>query len=337
MPDRPADSPGGHVTAELQQQQIETDTPPRTSLAQLEEDLRTWRDLSIRSARESGARVLATGTSPLPVMPKPQRSERYQQITERFGITAEEHLTSGCHVHVSVDSDDEGVGALDRIRVWLPLLLAISANSPFWQGRDSGYASFRSQAIVRWPTAGPVGVFGSAERYHRLVSDMVATEVLLDPSMAYFDARLSPSYPTVEVRVPDVCLEVGDAVLVAGLARALVETAVREWSEGRPAPEVPTSMLRLANWQAGRFDVSGSLLDPFSGRPRPARDVLAGMVEHVRPALEASGDRILVEEGLERVLTTGTGSTRQRRVLERTGQLTDVVAELARVTAGRGA
>ena len=336
VPDRPDESPGGHVTGELQQQQLETDTPPRTSLADLQEDLATWRGLAIRSARESGARVLATGTSPLPVTPKPQRSERYEQIADKFGITAAEHLVSGCHVHVSVDSDDEGVGALDRIRVWLPLLLAISANSPYWQGHDTGYASFRSQAIVRWPTAGPYDAFGSAEHYHRLVADMVATEVLLDPDMAYFDARLSQSYPTVEIRVADVCLDSRDAVLVAGLCRALVETAARDWSAGRPAPEMPTSMLRLANWQAGRAGVAGPLLDPLSGRPRPARDVLGALLEHLRPALEDSDDLALVEEGLERVLTVGTGATRQRLVLERTGQLTDVVAELARVTAGRG-
>lgn len=336
VPDRPADSPGGNVTGELQQQQLETDTPPRTSLTELGDDLATWRDLAIRSARESGARVLATGTSPLPVTPKPQRSERYEQIADKFGITAAEHLVSGCHVHVAVDSDDEGVGALDRIRVWLPLLLAISANSPYWQGRDTGYESFRSQAIVRWPTAGPYDAFGSAEHYHRFVDDMVATEVLLDRDMAYFDARLSQSYPTVEVRVADVCLDSRDAVLVAGLSRALVETAARDWSGGCPPPEMPTSMLRLANWQAGRAGVSGSLLDPLSGRPRPAREVLSDLVEHLRPALEDYGDLALVEEGLERVLTAGTGATRQRRVLERTGQLTDVVAELARVTAGRG-
>lgn len=336
VPDRPDDAPGGNVTEELQQQQVETDTPPRTSLDDLERDVATWRQLAIRSARESGARVLATGTSPLPVTPKPQRGERYERMADQFGITAAEHLISGCHVHVSVESDDEGVGVLDRIRVWLPTLLALSANSPFWQGEDSGYASFRSQAIVRWPTAGPVDAFGSAERYHRLVADMVATGVPLDTDMAHFDARLSQAYPTVEVRVADVCLDARDAVLVAGLSRALVETAAREWSDGRPAPEMPTAILRLANWQAGRAGVEGELLDPCTGRPRKAREVLEGLLAHVRPALEESGDLARVAEGLERVLTSGTGATRQRAVLERTGQLTDVVAELARVTAGRG-
>ena len=329
-------APGGDVTGEFQQQQVETGTPPRTSLDELEKDLATWRDLTVRSARESGARVLATGTSPLPVTPTLQRNERYERLAERFGLTAAEHLVSGCHVHVSVESDEEGVAALDRIRVWLPAILAISANSPFWQGEDSGYASFRSQAMVRWPSAGPYDVFGSPKRYRQLVSDLVGTGVLLDAGMLYLDARLSESYPTVEVRVADVCLDSRDAVLVAGLSRALVETAAREWAEGRPAPEVPTAVLRLATWQAGHDGVDGSLLDPATGRPRPAREVLEALVAHVRPALEETGDVARVEEGVERVLTGGNGATRQRAVLERTGQLADVVAEIARVTAGHG-
>lgn len=337
LPEQEGEGPGGHVTAEMQQQQVETDTPPRTSLDDLEKDLALWRELAIRSARDSGAQVLATGTSPVPVTPTPQREERYARMTEQYGITAAEHLISGCHVHVSVESDDEGVGVLDRIRVWLPVLLGLSANSPFWQGVDTRYASFRSQAIVRWPSAGPVDAFGSAERYHALVADMVATGVLLDPAMAYFDARLSDSYPTVEVRVADVCLDSRDAVLVAALARGLVETAARDWADGRPAPAMPTAMIRLANWQAGRDGVGGALLDPQTTRPRPAREVLDDLVAHVRPALEETGDLDHVREGIERVLTVGNGAARQRAALERTGQLTDVVAELARVTAGRGA
>ncbi|HXH77369.1 glutamate--cysteine ligase [Nocardioides sp.] len=336
LPAQEDQGPGGHVTPEMQQQQIETDTPPRTSLADLEQDLASWRELVIRSARDSGALVLAVGTSPMAVTPTLQRDERYARMADQYGLTAAEHLISGCHVHVSVESDDEGVGVLDRIRVWLPVLLALSANSPYWQGEDSGYASFRSQVAVRWPSAGPVDAFGSAERYHELVADMVATGVLLDPAMAYFDARLSDSYPTVEVRVADVCLDSRDAVLVAGLCRGLVETASRDWTEGRPAPEMPTAMLRLANWQAGRYGVEGDLLDPVTTRPRPAREVLDDLVAHVRPALEETGDLDRVREGIERVLTTGNGAARQRSVLDRTGQLTDVVAELARVTAGRG-
>jgi glutamate---cysteine ligase / carboxylate-amine ligase len=332
---RAQEGPGGTVGAELQQQQLETDTPVRTELADLDADVRTWRDVAIVAARKTGARVVASGTSPMPVQPEPVPDERYLRIAEQFGLTTAEQLTCGCHVHVSVASDDEGVAVLDRIRVWLPSLLAVSANSPFWQGADSHYASFRSQAMIRWPSAGPTGVFGSAAAYHSLVSAMVASGVLLDEGMVYFDARLSRQYPTVEIRAADVCMDARDAVLVAGLCRGLVETAARDWNAGRSAPDVPTEMLRLATWQAGRFGIDGDLLDPLTGASRPSAEILDALVEYVGPALDADGDLDLVTERLAEVRDRGNGARRQRSVLERTNRIGDVVADVARVTAGQ--
>ena len=199
-----------------------------------------------------GVEIAALGTSPLPVDPSLTPSRRYERMAERFGLTVKEQLTCGCHVHVAVDSDDEGVAVVDRVRPWLAPLLAVSANSPFWQGRDSKYASFRSQVWARQPSAGPTELFGSARAYRETMQAVIDSEVLLDPGMIYFDARLSERYPTVEVRVADVCLDADDAVLVAAVCRALVETAVREWRAGRPAGQIRTELLRLAMWRAGR-------------------------------------------------------------------------------------
>ena len=330
---RPDES--GSLGHELQQQQVETDTAPHESMADLEADLRGWRATAIEEARAAGARVVASGTSPMPAEPQRVPDHRFAQVAERYGLTAREQLACACHVHVGVESDDEGVGVLDRIRTWLPVLVAISANSPFYQGADSGYASYRSQLMARWPTVGPYEPFGSAERYHALVEAMVGSGVPLDKGMIYFDARLSASYPTVEIRVADVCADVRDAVLLAALCRALVDTAAREWASDVPPMDVSTSMLRLASWQASREGVGGQLLDPATGRPRPGHEVVEDLLEHLRPALAASGDESLVRGGLERILSGGTGATRQRAVLDKTGQLVDVVAELARATAGQ--
>src|SRR5690606_30001459 len=136
--DRPADGRPGHPTAEagssldgeLQRQQLETDTAPHRSMDDLGAELVAWREHAEAAARREGARVAALGTSPLPVEPRTGRSERYREIVERFGLVGSEQLTCGCHVHVGVDSPDEAVAALDRVRVWLPTLLALSANSP---------------------------------------------------------------------------------------------------------------------------------------------------------------------------------------------------------------
>lgn len=328
------DTPGGTLAHELQQEQLEIDTHPHTDLAPLEDELREWRRTTSLLVREAGARVLATGTSPLPAEPQLVSSTRYREIAEHFGLTASEQLTCGCHVHVSVDSDDEAVGVLDRIQVWLPVLLAVSANSPFWQGAETGYASYRSQAMARWPTAGPCEVFGTAAEYRRQIELMIGSGVPLDEGMIYSDARASHHYPTVEIRVADVCGNVSDTVLIAALCRALVETAAVGWAEDRPAPAVSTRLVRLASWQAGRAGVEGQLIDPVTLRPAPARMVVDALLAVLTPALEATGDADLAHQRVDELFSRGTGATRQRAVLAKTGQLIDVISDLASLTAG---
>ncbi|MEW1963165.1 glutamate--cysteine ligase [Microbacterium sp. NPDC077644] len=333
-PAAPDDVPGGSIDHELQKHQVETDTVPHTDMTALGESVREWRSNAITAARRAGARVIAAGTSPLPVASSIVEKPRYLQMVEHFGLTTSEALTGGCHVHVSVESDDEGIAVLDRIRGWLPVLLALSANSPFWHGDDTKYASFRSQAMGRWPTAGPPEAFGTAQAYHELVDTMIASGAILDQGMIYFDARLSHHYPTVEVRVADVCADAADTVLIAALSRGLVDTAAREWRAGVDPLPLSVAMLRLITWQAGRFGIEGELVDPRTVTPHPARDVVAALVEHVREALRENGDEEFVDAQVEEIFARGNGAMRQRATLEKTGQLSDVVAELARITAG---
>jgi glutamate---cysteine ligase / carboxylate-amine ligase len=335
LPAQPGSAPvPGALEAELQQQQVEVETAPAERLAELADNVVGWRRAADERARSFGARVAALGTSPLPVLPELTPSPRYRAMTDQFGLTAVEQLTCGFHVHVGVTDRDEGVAVLDRIRIWLPVLLAVSANSPFWQGHDSGYASFRSQAWKRFPTAGPTDIFGTAAAYEERADAMVASGVLLDQAMIYFDARLSHKYPTVEIRVADVCLHAEDAVVVAGLARALVETASREASDGWPPPPVPTELLRLATWRAGRSALEGDLLDPHEARPRPADEVLAALVDHLRPALLASGDDDVVTAGLARIRTRGWGAVTQRRLRDTSPDLRHLMRAAAELTLG---
>ena len=303
---------GSQLTAELQREQLESTTRPCATLVEVAVELRRARAGAAQAAGAAGAELAALATSPLAVEPTLSPSERYREMGRRFGLTVSEELTCGCHVHVGIDSEDEGVGALDRIRPWLAPLHALTANSPFWQGIDSGYASYRHQVWERWPSAGPYAPFGTPERYHTTVQAMVDTDTVLDPGMVYFDARLSAQHPTLEVRVGDVCLEVDDAVLLAALVRGLVETAAQAWRAEVPADPVRLELLRLASWQASRFGADGMLLDPCSWRPLPAADVLGRLVTHVTPALEEAGDLAEVRERLGAVLRRGTGARTQR-------------------------
>ena len=325
-----------HLVPELKAQQVELGTSVCRTLDEVESQLRFWRARADAAAAAVGGRVAALATSPVPVDPIPTEGERYARMHDAFALTAQEMLTCGCHVHVGVEDDDEGVAVLNRIRVWLPVLTALTANSPFWQGADTGYASFRSQAWHRWPSAGPNEDFTDAADYHRLIDAVLATGTVLDSGMDYFDARLSENWPTVEVRTADVALRVEDAVTLAGLVRGLVETAARDARQGVPAPAVRAEVLRAAAWRAGRSGLTGDLVHPLTGAPAPAADVVAALLDHVRPALADAGDEQRVAEGIEALLSRGTGADLQRRVhRESGGDLGAVVRAAVAVTAGQ--
>jgi glutamate---cysteine ligase / carboxylate-amine ligase len=328
----PAPLAGDRIQHELQEQQIEIDSRPHLSLGALADDLRQWRAAADRAARLTGARVAALGTSPLPVVPTTVPSSRYRAMAERFALLEHEQLTCGCHVHVSVDSDDEAVAVADRIRVWMPVLTALSSNSPFWQGRDTGYASYRSQVWARWPSSGPIEVQGGAATYRSLVADLLRSEAVMDEGMVYFDVRVSAKYPTVEVRVCDVCLWLDDAVVIAGLVRALVETAAAEWRAGLPPPAVPAGVIRAAAWHASRWGAGADLVHPRDGVPRPAAEVVGALMEYVGRALADDGDAALVAEGLDRIMARGSGASRQRSASAGTAGLAGAVFDAVECT-----
>lgn len=307
-----AQSGTGALESEFMEEQLETATHPRRELEDLATQVRAGRRRAQEAADRVGARVAALSTSPLPFEGTTVSRLRYLEARAAFGLTAREQLTSGCHVHVAVEDDTEGVAVLDRIGPWLATLLALSVNSPFWQGEDSGYASFRSQVWARWPTSGPARAFGTPAAYHDAVASLVATGTILDENMVYFDARLSSRYPTVEVRIADVCLDPDTATLLAALSRGLVETAAREAAGGMPAPELRPEILRTASWRAGRSGLAEDLVSPLTWRPAPAHDVVGQLVTHVRDALVDAGDLDAVTGLLGRLWSGGTGAARQR-------------------------
>ena len=251
-----------------------------------------------------------------------------------FARTADEMLTCGCHVHVSIEDDEEDVAVLNRIRVWLPVLTALTANSPFWQGADPGYASFRL-GLAPLAVGRPQRRVRRRGRLPPRVDAVLATGTVLDSGMVYFDARLSENWPTVEIRTADVALRVEDAVTLAGLVRGLVETAAREARDGTPPPDVPAEVLRVAAWRAGRSGLTGNLVHPRTGRPAPASEVLAALLDHVRAALADAGDEQRVADGLHALLRRGTGADLQRRVYRETGDLAAVVRAAVTETAVR--
>jgi carboxylate-amine ligase len=330
-----SDDREAEVEAELFRQQIETSSPPCTDLDELRAGLLAGRRAVAEATAEVGAAPVATGT---PVLPpgrqEPTRKPRYQRIFDEYGELARGQLVCAMHVHVEVADDDEGVAVLDGLRPWLPVLLALSANSPYWEGRDTGHASWRHTVWGRWPTARPADPFGSAASYRERTRKLVDWGAAMDDGMLYLGARLSASFPTVEVRVADVCTDVEDAVLVAALTRALVERAVTAPDGGPPPAAWPADLLTAAHWHAARHGLAATLVHPVEQRLAPVREVLGALLTHVRPALDRAGEADEVSASIERLLARGDGASRQRAAYEATGDLAEVLRDLRERTLG---
>ena len=313
---------------ELFLHQLETRTDPATKMADIRSQLVAARRTAGQAADAAGLGVIACGIVPLAgAGPQVSANDRYRAMVETFGETARTGSTCGTHVHVEIASREEGVGVIDRIVPWLPALVAIGANSPFFDGHDTRYASWRSQAWLRWPTAGATEAFESVAGYEQASLDLLMTGAARDEGMLYYDARLSVRQPTVEVRVVDACTDPDDIVLAAALVRGLVATAADEWARGEPVQRWRAELMRACHWRAARLGLSSTLVHPRERRLRPARAVLEALVDHVRDQLEEAGDLELVRDGVDRVLQA-CGATRQRAVFERTGKIEAVVDDL---------
>ena len=241
------------------------------------------RRLAAAAAARLGCRLVASGVAPYrtPGLAAVTDQPRYQELARRYGPLVAEAGTCACHVHVGVPSRDLGVQVLARLRPWLAPLLAVTANSPIADGHDTGWASWRYAIQSRWPTAVPPAVWPDAAAYDAAVRRLIERGAALDERSIYFLARLSPRYPTVEVRVADVCLDAGTAVLLAGLTRALVATALAEARRGTPVAAAPARQVAAALAAAARQGLAGAGVNPVTGqavdrrRSAPASSIMS--------------------------------------------------------------
>jgi len=315
---------------EFRRSMVEMVTAVSTDLADLRGQLLGLRRSAAQAAESVGARLVAIGATPVaePDLDVPDEP-RYHAMERQYGPIAHDPSVCGCHVHVGVPDRETAVQVCNHLRPWLPVIQALAVNSPLHAGADTGHASWRSIQLERWPSLGPTPYFRDAADYDRTVDALILSGVMLDPGMIYWYARPSATYPTVEVRVGDVCATVDDTVLLAGLVRALVATVVDDIRAGIPAPHLRSCLVRAAHWRAAHDGLDGMLIDLCSGRARPAWELVDDMVATVTPALLRHDDLELVHAELDRVRRDGTGASRQRRILAAGGTMGDVLASLA--------
>ena len=305
------------VQRELLSCQIETATPVSSTLTEAEEYLLNFRTQLEVGARKAG--VVAAGTASAPRIeehyPELTDKDRYRDLQASAPGIVGDQFVNGLHVHVSVPDRETGVQALNRIREWLPAVIALSTNSPFWLDRDSGFGSWRVVHYRRWPVQGCAPVFRDAADYERRIQALVDTGAIIDRGVLTWMARLSDSYPTLEVRAGDAQLRARDSVLLGGIIRGLVSTAVAQARAGIPYSQPDDELLDAAMWQAARDGLTGNLVDPVSAGLVPARERIGRLLGFIGGALAEEGDTDWVHAGLEDLWHNGTGAQQQRRAM----------------------
>ncbi len=323
------------VSGEFNQHQLEIKTRPCADPVRLRAELVRLRAGAAAAARAEGVRLCASGVpvlavdGPNPVGDHPRYREglgQYRSMMEDFAICA-------FHVHVHMPDRELAVRVANRLRPWLPLLVALSANSPIRHGEDTGYACWRAVIRSRFPCLGPPPFAESLQHHRELSAAIAGSGAMLDAAMPFWDVRLNPRLPTLEIRAMDVTADVDDTVALAVLVRALVVTATAADRAGEPTPRPDSEVLRAAYWRAARDGWRGSGVDALSGELSPTSTQASTLLQHVGCVLDLAGDRAFVTNFMHRLAARGTGAEIQRAAAARAGSYAGAVDELVRLTA----
>ena len=306
---------GEQVAAELNRCQIETATRIHTDLGELRDELTSSRRALSAAGEPIDCDVLAAATHSWSSWQDQEvfaDKDRYREMEDKYQRLARRQVICGCHVHVGIEDPDLVVAVMTWIRPWLPVLAALTANSPFWEGEDTGYDSYRLEVWSSWPTARMPPSLADRQAYEAVVDQLCSSGAMEDSTHLYWHARPSKRFPTLEVRIADVCGEVDHVVALAGLVRGLVRAGLRQG----PPPvddDLSVEVLDAAVWQAARYGLNGDLVSPRDLSPRPAAAVVDELLDEVRPDLLEIGDHDEVVDLTRRILAGGNGATRQRR------------------------
>ena len=323
----------GEVKPELMESVCEIATTPCRNTREVGEQLRALRRTVQRVATERGLRIGSAGTHPFALW-EDQRivsRPRYRDLIAGLQFVARQEIIFGIHVHVGVDDPDKAIHVTNGMRVHLPLLLALSANSPFWRGDQTGLDSTRTPIFRAFPRVGIPPRYDDFEDWSARIDFMTGSRVIRDYTYLWYDVRPHPNFGTVEVRVMDSQTRVEHTIALAGLIQAMVKELAEHYDAGSQLSRYPYEMLDENKWLAARHGLGGSLVDlPDIGRV-PVPDLARRLLERLAPHAEELGSTEDLE-CIEDILENGNGASRQAVVYEANHDLREVVSEIVAAT-----
>ena len=323
------------VKPELMESVLEIATTPQPNAAAAGRELRELRAYVRETAAARGLAIGAAGTHPF-AMWEQQRivsRPRYRDLVSDLRFVARQELLFGQHVHVGLDDREKAIHVANGMRVHLPVLLALSANSPFWRGDATGLASTRTPIFRALPRVGIPPAYRDWADYESAIEFMVESRVIEDYTYLWNDVRPHPNLGTVEIRVMDVQTRVEHTLGLAALIQAMVKELAEHFEAGRELTPFPEQMIDENKWLATRHGLEGELVDLPSRERVATRELVRRLLDRLRPHAEELGSDAELA-GIEDLLERGNGAARQLVVHEANHDLREVMSEIVAATAG---
>jgi len=323
------------INPELMQSVLEIATPVCHNAADVEAELRKLRGFVCDLARERGMRVGSAGTHPFSLFERQRITarDRYRNLVDQMQYVARRELIFGMHVHVAVDDAEKAIQVVNGLLVHVPMLLALSANSPFWRGEATGLSSSRQMVFAAFPRSGPPPRFASYAEYAEVVGQLEKTGCIADYTHIWWDIRLHPRLGTIEIRICDAVTRVEEAVALTAYCQALVKHFCERYERGEEIPSYHRILTTENKWLAARYGLEAPVMDLATGRRN--RVSVAQLVRRTLKELEPHARELGSErelEGVRDILSRGNGSDRQLRIFNANRDIVEVVSEIADAT-----
>ena len=326
-------APKGDIKPELMESVLEISTSPCADIAEAERQLRALRKQVCETAAAKNLAIGSAGTHPF-AMWEDQRivaRPRYRDLISALRFVARQELIFGMHVHVGIDDPDKAIHVANGMRVHMPVLLGLSANSPFWRSHTTGLASTRTPIFRAFPRVGVPPTYASWEDYVQRIEFMINAGVIEDYTYLWHDVRPHPAFGTVEIRVMDSQTHIEHSIGLAAMVQGLVKELSEHYDAGQELSTYPFEMLDENKWLAARHGLEGELVDLPSSNRVPTRALARRLMDRMREHctdLGSANELAAVED----LLTRGNGAARQVVVHEANHDLREVMAEIVAAT-----